>query len=234
MQICTSPQTHNYTSIPPLGFLQAGWPSCSPTNSVKALKTKMMKFHKCLKVLFHRQQSVMGPKSFGLRLENYQWLTFKNCLKLGVPYGCCRVSEPLIRVIYMVRCKVLVIAVWNMPHHSGNSGAVLDHTAEVTFPPLSQPIRAGTWFNDPSGIPSWLGVPTQRRSPIQVLINRVTLWDPCLRSTGNSRPHAQFLQSLSHSAGHKLKLTPIGLGVHVTYHYQMINIGNSTAGIWQS
>jgi len=39
MQVCTSLQTHNHTSSPPLlCFLQAGCPSCRPTNSVKALK----------------------------------------------------------------------------------------------------------------------------------------------------------------------------------------------------
>jgi len=38
MQICTSLQTSNHTSTPPLSFLQAGCPSCHPTNSVKALK----------------------------------------------------------------------------------------------------------------------------------------------------------------------------------------------------
>ena len=38
MQICTSLQTDNHASTPPLSFLQAGCPSCRPTNSVKALK----------------------------------------------------------------------------------------------------------------------------------------------------------------------------------------------------
>ena len=38
MQVCTSLQTDNRTSTPPLSFLQAGCPSCRPTNSVKALK----------------------------------------------------------------------------------------------------------------------------------------------------------------------------------------------------
>jgi len=38
MQVCTSLQTDNHTSNPPLSFLQAGCPSCRPTNSVKALK----------------------------------------------------------------------------------------------------------------------------------------------------------------------------------------------------
>ena len=38
MQVCISLQTDNHTSTPPLSFLQAGCPSCRPTNSVKALK----------------------------------------------------------------------------------------------------------------------------------------------------------------------------------------------------
>ena len=38
MQVCTSLQTDNHASTPPLRFLQAGCPSCRPTNSVKALK----------------------------------------------------------------------------------------------------------------------------------------------------------------------------------------------------
>jgi len=38
MQVCTSLQTDNRASIPLLSFLQAGCPSCRPTNSVKALK----------------------------------------------------------------------------------------------------------------------------------------------------------------------------------------------------
>jgi len=35
---CTSLQTDSHASTPPLSFLQAGCPSCRPTNSVKALK----------------------------------------------------------------------------------------------------------------------------------------------------------------------------------------------------
>jgi len=40
MQVCTSLQTDNNASTPPLSFLQAGCPSCRPTNSVKALKAQ--------------------------------------------------------------------------------------------------------------------------------------------------------------------------------------------------
>ena len=38
MQVCTSFQTDNHASTPPLSFLQTGCPSCRLTNSVKALK----------------------------------------------------------------------------------------------------------------------------------------------------------------------------------------------------
>jgi len=38
MQVCTSLQTDNHASTPTLSSLQAGCPSCRPTNSVKALK----------------------------------------------------------------------------------------------------------------------------------------------------------------------------------------------------
>jgi len=43
MQVCASLQTDNHASTSPLSFLQAGCPSCRPTNSVKALKA--MKAH---------------------------------------------------------------------------------------------------------------------------------------------------------------------------------------------
>ena len=37
MQVCTSLQTDNHASTPPLSFLQVGCLYCHPTNSVKAL-----------------------------------------------------------------------------------------------------------------------------------------------------------------------------------------------------
>ena len=42
MQVFTSLQTDNHASTPPLSFLQAGCPSCRPTNSVKALKANAL------------------------------------------------------------------------------------------------------------------------------------------------------------------------------------------------
>ena len=37
MQVCTLLQRDNHASTPPISFLQAGCPSCRPTNSVKAV-----------------------------------------------------------------------------------------------------------------------------------------------------------------------------------------------------
>ena len=41
MQVCTSLQTDNHASTPPLSFLQARCPSCRPTNNIKALKEQV-------------------------------------------------------------------------------------------------------------------------------------------------------------------------------------------------
>jgi len=41
MQVYISLQADNHASTPPLSFLQAGCPSCRPTNSVKALKAEL-------------------------------------------------------------------------------------------------------------------------------------------------------------------------------------------------
>jgi len=38
MQVCTSLQTYNHASTLPLSFLQAGCPSCRPTNEPTASK----------------------------------------------------------------------------------------------------------------------------------------------------------------------------------------------------
>ena len=43
IQVCTSLQADNHASTPLLSFLQAGCPSCCPTNSVKALQARQYK-----------------------------------------------------------------------------------------------------------------------------------------------------------------------------------------------
>jgi len=56
MQNCTSLKTDNHASTPPLSFLQAGCPSCHPTNSVKALKGTII----TTKYLYNLQCSNIG------------------------------------------------------------------------------------------------------------------------------------------------------------------------------
>ena len=61
MQVCTSLQTDKHASTPPLSFLQAGCPSCRPTNSVKTLKAKNLNFKKTTCYLFSTSASVRLP-----------------------------------------------------------------------------------------------------------------------------------------------------------------------------
>jgi len=48
------------------------------------------------------------------------------------------------------------ISVLNQPHWYKNSHCVTFHPAGVTFPPLPQPIKNGTQFNDPGWIQGWV------------------------------------------------------------------------------
>ena len=53
MQVCTSLQTDNHASTPPLSFLKAGCPFCRPTNSVKTLKA-LVSYSKAVKYGYTR------------------------------------------------------------------------------------------------------------------------------------------------------------------------------------
>jgi len=95
MQVCTLLQTDNHTGTPPLCFLQAGCPSCRPTNSVKALtnnknnniNNNKQPFQSCqlTKRLTQRQidsvnanEQTKYPDKSSLTetvSNNYQWLT---------------------------------------------------------------------------------------------------------------------------------------------------------------
>jgi len=59
MQVCTSLQTDDHASTPPLNLLQAGCPSCCPANSVKALKAQ-------------HTHPFNGPLSETTRVSRYQ------------------------------------------------------------------------------------------------------------------------------------------------------------------
>jgi len=57
MQVCTSLQTDNHASTPLLSLLQAGCPSCHPTNSVKALKAQ---FNLCKYIITSRKKAKLN------------------------------------------------------------------------------------------------------------------------------------------------------------------------------
>ena len=67
MQVCTSLQTDNHASTSPLSFLQAGRPSCRPTNSVKALKA-FFTYKVAAKINWHRYQRLTATLCMHRRL----------------------------------------------------------------------------------------------------------------------------------------------------------------------
>jgi len=72
--ICTSLQTDNHASTPPLINLQAGCPSCCPTNSVKALKVTPMEVYQKKIMKQNKKQTrspaiAEGPRDAGVPVE---------------------------------------------------------------------------------------------------------------------------------------------------------------------
>ena len=62
MQVCTSRQTDNHASTPPLSFLQAGCLSYRPTNSVKALKARLrqsLRLYNCKIIFLNLKRKVL-------------------------------------------------------------------------------------------------------------------------------------------------------------------------------
>jgi len=58
-QVCTSLQTDNHASTPSLKFLQAGCPSCHPTNSVKALHKILVNLNSTLQLHYLQRTSTL-------------------------------------------------------------------------------------------------------------------------------------------------------------------------------
>jgi len=65
MQVCTLLQTDNHANTPSLCFLQAGCPSCRPTNSVKALKAVILFHVRCADGLRSQKNKYTEGKVFG-------------------------------------------------------------------------------------------------------------------------------------------------------------------------
>jgi len=62
VQVCTSLQTDNHASNPPLSFLEAGCPSCRPTNSVKALKASVSACQRVVNKQYKYRLSLTDPR----------------------------------------------------------------------------------------------------------------------------------------------------------------------------
>jgi len=75
MQVCTSLQTDNHASTPPISFLQARSPSCRPTNSVKALKAQKTVTGY---IFYHTSKILQKRKSREIDLFNAIPKTFKD------------------------------------------------------------------------------------------------------------------------------------------------------------
>jgi len=69
MQLCTSLKADNHSSTPPLSFLQAGCPSCCPTNSVKALKATCNIHTKKISSNYHNQYE--GTETVQAELQHH-------------------------------------------------------------------------------------------------------------------------------------------------------------------
>jgi len=69
MQLCTSLKADNHSSTPPLSFLQAGCPSCCPTNSVKALKATCNIHTKKISSNYHNQYE--GTETVQAKLQHH-------------------------------------------------------------------------------------------------------------------------------------------------------------------
>jgi len=90
MQVCTSLQTDNHASTPTLSFLQAGCPSCRPTNSVKALKAKNMN-SKCQQI---------RKSNYNTKLTKHLWKQPTNCLKSHHRLDCHEIR----RLVFKLKC----------------------------------------------------------------------------------------------------------------------------------
>ena len=107
-----------------------------------------------------------------------------------IPYG--KVMKVRKR---MAVCATSTTPLRELTCHMG-SHSITCHPAEVTFPPLPQPIKAGTRFSNHRGMQGWVdlvglvtyrgGIPARRRSPIPAL-NGLNVEQP--RSCDKRRYH---------------------------------------------
>jgi len=90
MQVCNSLQTDNNASTPTLSVLQAGCPSCRPTNSVKALKVydngRLLVLSFCCHIMKWTEKTVIYPKKTSNQMNTYgshRWRQATWCVVLS-------------------------------------------------------------------------------------------------------------------------------------------------------
>ena len=73
MQVCTSLQTDNHASTPPLVFLQAGWPSCRPTNTASKQCKESSSSSSCTVFTDFTDQRERERERRGVTCECHSW-----------------------------------------------------------------------------------------------------------------------------------------------------------------
>jgi len=124
VQVCTSLQTDNHTSTSPLSFLQAGCPSCRPTNSVKALKA--LSLHYLPDRMYKQKISSFHSNA----VSNFTRLSTSRCLMSSILLTCdlyftltCDCLNLIISAVhcYVVKGRTIIKRSAVRSSHSGSS-----------------------------------------------------------------------------------------------------------------
>jgi len=109
MQVdCTSLQTDNHASTPPLKFfLQAGCPSCCPANSIKALKALSIIHHSLRKRAVIHASRLITAMTLAARLR----ITKAGAELCAVVVVATLLLCPVVVVVTLLLCAVVVVVV---------------------------------------------------------------------------------------------------------------------------
>ena len=119
MQVCTSLQTDNHASTPPLSFLQAGCPFCRPSNNIKALKVRgicnVVEWSKCLCISHDDICCLSRPQFCYLLVCAVQIIlafgNYVNSAKRGSAYGFKLQSLDMVLCICVISALCMIISV---------------------------------------------------------------------------------------------------------------------------
>ena len=112
-------QTDNHASTPPLSFLQAGCPSCRPTNSVKALKALGNHFHVISSQYKHTCSCISENRC---RLAVVQDLSFHGSVACSAFFVTVRAGTAYRKsddwlTIFFAHCSEIPIVLSNLLYH---------------------------------------------------------------------------------------------------------------------